>query len=154
MFHMIKNLVNFLKTLKIKRDKRGIVSITTVMIIGTVVMETALVGLVVAYLVGEQGMGVRASYSAIAAAESGIDDVLLHIARNKDWVPSGANPYTLSVGNFLVDVAVTRTPVDLRFNQYTILATGRALTKKVQIQSIFIVDGYTGSVSQQSMTEL
>ncbi len=139
--------------LKIQQSMRGIVSITTVMIIGTVIMETALVGLVVAYLVGEQGMGVRASYSAIAAAESGVSDVFLHIARNKDWVPS-ISPYTITVGNFLVDVAVAKAPIDSRFNQYTVIATGRALTKKVQIQGIFVVDGYTGSINQQSLTEL
>ncbi|MFA7201566.1 MAG: hypothetical protein WC099_01025 [Candidatus Paceibacterota bacterium] len=150
---MILNIFQKLRSSSNYSVRRGVVSITTVMIIGTVIMETALVGLVVAYLVGEQGMGVRASYSATAAAESGISDVLLHIARNKDWVPS-ISPYTIQVGSFTVQVAVTKTPIDSRFSQYTVVATGRALTKRVQIQSIFVVDGYLGSVNQQSLTEL
>ena len=134
-------------------SRNGLVSITTVLVIGTVIMETALVGLEVAYLVGEQGMGVRASYSASAAAESGIQDVLLRIARNKDYVPL-ISPYTLTVGNYSTQVSVVRTNLDTRFSQYTITATGIAFTKREIFRSVVTIDGYTGAISSQSFTKV
>ncbi len=150
-FHSIKKLFHI--PYPILRVRKGLVSITTVLVIGTVIMETALVGMEVAYLVGEQGIGVRASYSASAAAESGIHDVLLHIARNKDYVPL-ISPYTLTVGSYSTQVSVVRTNIDTRFSQYTITATGIAFTKRETFRSIVTLDGYTGAVSSQSFTKV
>jgi hypothetical protein len=133
--------------------RRGFVSIVTVLVVGTVIMETALVGLEVAYLVREQGIGVRSSYSATVAAESGVEDVLLRIARNKSFVPP-TNPYTLIVGNFSTQVSVVRSNIDTRFSQYTITSVGVAFSKRVTLRGVFVVDDYAGSVSSQSYTEV
>ncbi len=153
MFHFVKKIIFYTqKLLSDFRLRRSVVSLTTILIIGTVVMETALVGLVVSYLASEQGLGVRASYVAVAAAEGGINDVLLRIARDKDFYPS-VNPYTLSSGLYQAVITVTKNPIDTRFTRYTIESVGNAFSKEIGIRGVYVVDGYTGSLYTESYTE-
>lgn len=140
MIHFIKN--------------KGIVSLTTVLVIGTVVMETAIVGLAVSYLVGEQGLGLKMSYNASLAARSGVDDVLLRIARDKQFVITPGPSYTLTVNNFQADVTATRTILDTRYVQYSITSVGTAVNKKVKVSGTVIVDDYTGAINNQSFQEV
>ncbi len=132
-------------------SRQGIISLTTVLIIGTIVMETALVGLAVAYLVGEQGAGVKMSYNASLTARSGFNDVLLKIERNKDYV---LNPYTLTVGGYQADISGTKTALDSRFNQYVVNVIGTALDKQIKIIGTIVVDGFTGAIISESLQEV
>lgn len=147
-----KHVKNAFVSYDILYKKNAVVSLTTILIIGTVVMETALVGLAVSYLVGEQGLGVRASYAAMAAAEGGINDALLRIARDKDFSPS-PNPYTLTSGLYQATITVTKEVIDARFTRYTVHSVGLAFTKDVSIQGTYIIDGYTGSIRTESYVE-
>lgn len=134
-----------------KRSIEGIISLTTVLIIGTIVMETALVGLAVAYLVGEQGAGVKMSYNASLAAQSGFNDVLLKIERNKDYVLSS---YTLPVGAYVASITGTKSALDARFNQYVVSVIGTALDKQVKIIGTVVVDGFTGAIISETTQEV
>ena len=132
-------------------SRDGIISLTTVLIIGTIVMETALVGLAVAYLVGEQGAGVKMSYNAALTARSGFNDVLLKIERNKDYVLSS---YTLPVGGYIANISGTKSALDSRFNQYVVSIIGTALDKQVKIVGTIVVDGFTGAIISETTQEV
>jgi len=133
------------------KNNSGLISLTTVLVIGSVIIETAIVGLAIAYLVGEQGMGVRASYAASAAAESGVEDVLLRLERDKGFTPT-TNPYTVTSGLYSAQVTITKTILDAQFSQYTIQSIGSALTKRITLQKVYVVNETTGSLHLQSST--
>lgn len=134
-------------------SRQGIVSLTTILIIGTIIMETALVGLAVAYLVGEQGFGVRMSYNATYAAKSGAQDAVLRIIRNKD--ASFSSGYTMGVGGYQVAVTVSSTQLDTsEYRKFTVLSTGSAMGKRAIIEAVVILNAYTGGVSSVAYREL
>jgi hypothetical protein len=135
------------------RSRHGIVSLTTVLIISTVVIETAIVGLAVAYLVGEQGMGVRMSYNASMAARSGMQDAVLHILRNRRYNPV-PNPYTMIVNTYQAEVRIDPTPLETGYTKFVVTSTGKALGKRVKLVGEIVVSDTTGGIVSQTYEEI
>ncbi len=132
------------------RSNKGIISLTTVLIVSTVIVETALVGLSIAYLAGEEGFGLKESRHAIATARSGINDAILRIIDNKDYL---SNSYTLSVDSYEADVTITRSSIDTRYARYDIASVGKTFGKRIKISGVLTVDEYSGEVTIQSFQE-
>lgn len=132
------------------RSKKGIISLTTVLIVSTVIVETALVGLSIAYLAGEEGFGLKASRHAIATARSGVNDAILRIINDKDYL---SNSYTLLVDDYEADVTITRSSIDTRYARYDIESLGKTLGKRIKISGVVVVDEYSGEATIQSFQE-
>lgn len=132
------------------KEKQGVISLTTVLIVSTVIVETALVGLSIAYLVGEEGFGLKSSRHATVAARSGMNDAILKIINNKDYL---GQSYTLPVDIYETDVTITRNAIDTRYARYDIDSLGKSLGKRIKISGVIIVDEYSGEVTVQSFQE-
>jgi len=124
----------------------------TILILAFILVEITAVGLITAFLSGEQGLGLKASHVATYAARSGIQDVLLRISRDKTFVPD-PNPYTISVAEGSVSVQITRTLPDATHVLYTIASTGSAGPKRVKITGTVLIDDENGSISNIGVVE-
>ncbi|PIT92609.1 MAG: hypothetical protein COU08_01270 [Candidatus Harrisonbacteria bacterium CG10_big_fil_rev_8_21_14_0_10_42_17] len=128
-------------------NKRGAVSLGTVIVLGTVILEIGVASAILVFLLTSGGYGGRLSQSAYAAAEAGMHDVLLRIARNKTFSCSGSDCGNLVVdftNSASVDVLFMRdTPA---FNQHTVIATGHAFSRNRRLEAILEVDDVTGIV--------
>jgi hypothetical protein len=144
------------------RFQRGAAAISTILIIGAIVAEVAIASLVASYLASQGGLGVRIVYNASFAAQSGIDDALIKITRNKDFTPPSL-PYTISVGLASAQVTVCKELTassgscgapSLASNTFDIISLGIYLTKQVRMRATIYVDPITGLVTIQSLQEI
>lgn len=144
----------------------GAAAISTILIIGIIVSEIAVASLVASYLASQGGLGNMSTFNASFAAQSGIDDALMQIARNKDFSPS-PNPYTLSVGGASTQVTVCKdatsststpscnTPVSpSAHGTFEITSLGTASSKKVDIRALLFSDPNTGLMTVKSILEI
>jgi hypothetical protein len=135
------------------KAKGGIISLTTMVIISSIIIETGLISLAVSYLVGEQGFGVRMYYNATYAAKSAAQDAVLRVLRDKDV--NLASTYDVQVGPYNAQVSGTRElVVGTPYARYTILSLGSALGKRVRVEGIVILDDQTGAISSVSYREI
>lgn len=96
------------------------------------------------------GLGERLSYRALAAAEAGIRDAEIMLARNKEL---GSTNYSFSVGNDTVSVATTENTSDPKSYVYTIASTGIASSRERKLVATVVVDKTTGALAVQSLEE-
>lgn len=128
--------------------KSGVVAVTTVLILGAVIVEIGVAGTIIAYLLNNSNYGARLSSEALAASKAGIHDAWLKIAGNKDFSSAG---YTLSVGTRSTDVVVckdfvtTATDCDTASAGKTeIISTGRAVSVRRRFRAVVDVNALTG----------
>ncbi len=138
-------LLNFSRTSK-EIDFKGVVALPTILVIGGIVVEIGLAGVLIAYLVSQSGSGVKLSFEAMAAARAGINDAIIKSVRNYD---SSAST-TISVGNYSAETSVTRNPL---MDKYTIYSIGTALNKKRKLKAILNVNEITREIKIESITE-
>lgn len=141
---------------------KGAAAISTILIIGAIVTEVAIAALITSYFASQSGLGVRIVYNASFAAQSGIDDALLKITRNKDFVPS-SNPYSISFGPSSAQVTVCKeltastgscgTP-SLPTGTFDVISLGTSLTKQVRMRATIYVDPVTGLATVQYLQEI
>ncbi|MBI5079214.1 hypothetical protein HZB06_00860 [Candidatus Wolfebacteria bacterium] len=129
---------------------RGIVALPTILMIGGIIVEIGLAGVLVAYLVSQSGFGVKMSFEAMAAAQAGVNDAVMKIVRNKDFF-TGAST-TLAVGDRSVEFsAAANTP---SAGKSTVFSIGSAFNKKRKLKAILNVNGVTGEVKIESIEEI
>lgn len=132
--------------------KRGQMSLPVILIICGVFIEIAIAGAFIVGFMISSGQGERLSVRALAAAETGLRDSFIKIARDKSFLPS-PNPYVLSVNDDSVSVFVERTPLDANFTSYQVTAAGIAGTRQRKLVSSLLVDNNTGETKLQSIEE-
>lgn len=137
---------------KKKFNERGIAALSTMLLIGGIVVEVATAGLLASYLVSQEGFGLKASNKAFFSAMSGINDATLMIVRNGDSI--SANSYNLDVDGITVSVVIAKTILLNNDSKYTIESTAIVLGKERKIQSIVIVGYTTGLVKVESVSEI
>ena len=140
--------------------KTGAAAISTILIIAAIVSEIAIAALVASYFSSQSGLGIRIVYNASFAAQSGIDDALLKISRNKNFVPN-PNPYSIAVGSASASVLVCANSYTNVSNcdtssvgTYEITSLGTALTKQVRMRALLYVDPTTGLITVRSLKEI
>jgi len=139
----------------------GAVAISTILIIGAIVAEIAIASLITSYLLGQGGLGVRLVYNASFVAQSGIEDALMKITRNKDT--NSVNSYAVVVGNATALVTLCKkltastgscdTP-ELPDGTFDVISLGTALNKQVRMEALLYSDPTTGLVTIQSLREI
>lgn len=153
-------MIPFLAQRKIK-EQRGIAALIITLLVGGVVVEVAISGLVIAYFLNQSGYGASLRTEALGAARSGIDDAVLKIIRDKtvDYTTSGS-PYALAVGARSATVTIckdARTVVSVcdtpQIGKDEITSVGQAVVKQRKLRAIVNIFS-TAEVSLQSLNEI
>lgn len=129
-------------------DLKGIVALPTILIIGGIIVEIGLAGILVAYLVSQSGFGVKMSSEAMAAAQAGVNDAIMKVVRNKDFFTNAST--TLIVGDRSAEVSVAN---NITTGKSTIFSIGSAFNKKRKLKALLNVNDITGEVKIESIEE-
>lgn len=132
---------------------RGQMSLPVILIISGVFVEIAIAGAFIVGFMISSGQGERLSVRALAAAEAGIRDSFIKIARDKTFLPAGGT-YVFSVGDDSASIVVERTSLDADYTNYEITATGVAGTRQRRMVGSLLIDSNTGETKLQSIEEV
>ncbi|MBI1961040.1 MAG: hypothetical protein HYS43_02080 [Candidatus Liptonbacteria bacterium] len=128
----------------------GIAAIPTVIIFGGIIAEIAIATTFLSLTFTNTALGQRLSAEAFAAAQSGAEDAILRLVRDRNY--QNISGYTLSVGQATVTVTITQgSPAA---NQATIRSTGSSFRRRRVVQAIVTIDDVTGVVSLVSLKEI
>lgn len=144
----------------------GAAAISTILIVGIIVSEVAVTSLAASYLASQGSLGNMSTFNASFAAQSGIDDALMKVSRNKDFSPN-PDPYTLGVGSASAQITVCKdatsststpscnTPVPTSAHgTFEITSLGTASGKEVDIRALLFSDPNTGMMTVKSILEI
>lgn len=132
---------------------KGVVALSTTLLISGIIIEIAISGLLVSYFLVQGSFGAKWSADALAVAQTGIQDGLIKIVRDKDlnYITSGS-PYSISVGDWTAQVEIRKdTPGN---GKSEIISSGSAKNKQRRLQAILDVDSQTGKVKVESIKEI
>jgi hypothetical protein len=139
------------------KDQRlhGVVALATVLLLGAVLTEIALAGIFIVSVLNNSSMGLRSAAAALAAAQSGIDDALLNVVRDKDYLYS-PSPFVLSVASARATITVTNPPcgASLVAKPVIIMSLGSAGLGRRHLRTDVVVDCLTGEVRVVSSQEV
>ncbi|MEK7521033.1 MAG: hypothetical protein AAB560_03070 [Patescibacteria group bacterium] len=129
-------------------NSEAVAALPMILLVGGIIVEVGLAGMFIAFVLSNLGYGLRLANEALAAANSGVDDALVKIVRDKGY--SGS--YELAVGNRLVQVSVAKDfPVT---GKHQITALGVALTRKKKVEAVAGVNETTGEVKIEYLKEI
>ncbi len=134
-------------------NKRGQATLSFILLVGGVVIEMAIAASFVAYLLATSGYGERLSARAFTAAEAGVRDVHVRLARDKEFAQIGPVTYSVAVGADRATVTVSRNTSDATSYLYHATSTGQALARKRRLVGIIVVNRTTGLIQTQSVSE-
>ena len=123
-------------------------AITVIMLVGFLVLEIAVIGLVISYLAGENGLGQRSLTQAYEVARSGVNDAVVRIMRD----PTGfqaVTSYTITIGSGSASVTVLTVGT-----KKEIESIGTVLSKHVKLIATTTVDAFSGLVSIESVSQV
>lgn len=149
-------MFNFIK------NEQGVATLPTVLMIGGIIMELAVAGVVVGYAFTESGSGMRLSTEALFAARAGVDDAVYRIIRG-DYEPS----YTVIVTGVAgarserkADIVIEKDPADLGSCDilwgcyFRIRSTGRAVSRMRKMEAVLSVDSNTREIRVRYLKEI
>lgn len=139
----------------------GVAALTTVLGLALVISLMAITTGLISYFEIQIAYSQAKSQEAYLAAQSGAQDALLRISRDKTY-PSATNcngsysspscSYSLAVGSDTANVTVTN--IDTAVGTKQIVSTGTALNRKRRIQVDLVADVTTGAVTITSWKEV
>ena len=125
----------------------GIAALITVLSLGGLIFTISMGSALISFWANQNIKSIRDSNKAFYAAQSGLQDSLIKLERNKDF-PSGN--FTLSVYN-TSDVSVNITNSS---GQATVNATSTISQVNKKLQAVIDIDTTTGLITPTSTTEL
>ncbi|HEY4497007.1 MAG TPA: hypothetical protein VI432_02565 [Candidatus Paceibacterota bacterium] len=141
----------------IQDSKRGVVTIPLILVISGVVMEVAIVGVIVATILGNTAFNERLHIESLSASRAGAEDAIVKIIRHGcsprvTGCPSddSLNPDVIAVGDREADVWM----VDHGSGAITVYSVGKALTRRAKTEVELVIDGISGRVDTQSFKEV
>ncbi len=129
----------------------GVAVLPVILLIGGLIAEIGIAGVFIAYYLSQSSFGVKLSEEALAAAQSGTQDALLRIVRDKNFNPS-PNPYTLNVGSYSAQITVCKDTC-AGADKFQIDSLGVSFNKQRKIRAIINVHNLTGEVKLESEKE-
>lgn len=134
------------------RKARGIAVLPVMLLIGAIIVEIAIVGGILAFYASTSNLAIRTSQEALFTARSGVEDALIKVVRDKDFIPS-SNPYPLSINS---GVATTTASISITSPaaQRTIIATSTVFRRTKTVRAVVNVDSSTGKVDVVSFEEI
>jgi len=131
------------------RPRRAVAALPSIIIMGSIILEIAVVGAFLAYLFSQSGYGLRLSAEALNAARAGAQDAILRVVRNKDFSSSG---YTLTNNGRDATVVVLASTPTSGFT--TVTSDASALSRRKKIKVVLTIDSLTGKVDIISYEEI
>ena len=138
-----------IKMMGINTATRGQATLSFILLISGLILEIAIAGTFVTYLLSSAGLGERLFARAFTAANSGIRDVQIRIARDRGFTGT----YTLAIDSDAASVSVTRVSQGTLYI-YTATSTGVAGTRQRKFVAKIVADQTTGLVELQSVNEV
>lgn len=129
----------------------GQAALPTVLLIGGVLFEVAVGLTFIVFLLLNSGLGERLAAEALGAAQAGLADGFIKIARDKNFSSVG---FTVPVDNWTASVTVTRDVSDPDFERKTIVSTGAAGARQRKLQAVLVVVSKTGKIDLESINEV
>ena len=136
-------------------NKIGQIALPFILLVGGLIVEIVIAGLLVSFFVSASALGERLSVRAFAAANAGIDDAIVRISSNKEFIScSPPDGYNITVGEDTVFVSVCRTEDNPNnIYNYTIEAEATARNRQRKLAAEVVVDQTTGTLSLKSCKE-
>ncbi|MEE8131929.1 MAG: hypothetical protein V3T98_02695 [Candidatus Paceibacterota bacterium] len=134
---------------KLKANK-GIVALPVMLLLGGIIVEIGIAGLLISYFFIQSNLGIRLSAEALAAAQSGIQDATIKIIRDKNFTPGS---YSINIGNRSAQITVCKDTC-AGSGKHQVTSLGIAQKKQRQIQAILNVNSTTGEVKVESIKEI
>jgi len=142
------SILNTFSSILFSRSARkGVAALITVLSLGGLIFLIALSATLISYWANQNSKSIKDATKAFYASQSGLNDALLKLERNKSF--SSTNGFNLSLYN-TNDVFVT---VSNSNGQATIIATSTIGIANKKIQAVVNVDTTTGLVSPTSTVE-
>lgn len=134
--------------------RRGIASLPVILLVGGIIVEVGITGVLLFYFLNTNLSDARLSNSALIAAQTGIEDALLKITRNKNCPELACpSPYSITAGDQRATVTICKdTCAGVGKTQVT--SVGESRNKQHTLRAILTVSALTGEVSIDSITEL
>ncbi len=137
---------------RFKIQDSGQAALPAVLLICGVIIEIAVAGTLIAFILSSSGWGERLSSQALAAAKAGVEDAFIRIAVDKNFIASGG--YSFSVGGRTAQVIVNKDPIGYPVGTDQVISLGTALSRQRKLEAIIVVDDDTGKVSLKSTIEI
>lgn len=134
------------------RQERAVAALPSIIIMGSIILEIAVVGAFLAYLFSQSGYGLRLSAEALNAARAGAQDAILRVVRNKDFPSGHASEYTITNNGRDTTVVVLASTPSSGFT--TITSDASALSRRKKIKVVLAIDSLTGKVDVVSYEEI
>jgi len=142
---------------QVSQKKRGIASLSTILMVSGIIAEIALIGVILAFLFSASGFGGRLAAESLAAAQAGIEDGIYRIITN-----NYTSSYTITVGpnNRLAQITIEKDPVDLGTCavlwgcRFRIRSTGQVFLSNSRMEAILGVDPISREIRIQSLREI
>lgn len=154
-------------------EKKGIAALATTLLIGAVIVELALAGILAVTFLNNENYGIRLSAQARNAATSALQEALIRVIRYKN-LPNGNSPVawnrsiSFTVGGANAMAIICRSVEGSTHNigtgcnplgqatggEYEIISTGTMLGKRFELKSKVAVDPITGKVTLISSQEV
>ena len=128
------------------KSYKGVAALITVLSLGGLIFTISMGTAIVSFWSNQNIKSIRDSNKAFYVAQSGLQDSLIKLERNKDFT-----------GNFNLSVNVTNdvyTNVTFSSSQATITSTSTVSSINKKLQTIVDIDATTGLITPTSTTEL
>ena len=132
---------------KVKNFRKGIAALITVLSLGGLIFAISMTSAIISFWANQNIKSIRDSNKAFYAAQSGLQDALIKLERNKDYTNSGFN---LSI-NGTNDVSVV---VSFASNQATIISTSTLSQINKKLRTVADIHSTTGLITPTSTEEL
>ncbi len=135
----------------LRYDNRGAATLPVVLLMSAIVVELAIVGVVLAAILGNTIFSSRLGNEALAAARAGAQDGIRRVILYKNCPGTGCPAsYSLTVGSrSTADVTIASAS-----GVITIDSIGTASSRKKKVEVLLGVDSTTGKVNIQSFKEI
>lgn len=137
--------------MKFFNQRKAAAALPMVLLIGGVIVEIAIAGAFIAYYLSQSGFSIKMSAEAYAAAQAGVQDVLIRIIREKSFNPD-PNPYILTVGNREAQITVCK-DVCVGTDKYEITSLGIAFNQRRQLRAVISINPFNGQAFIESIQE-
>ena len=125
---------------------RGVAALITVLSLGGLIFTISMGSALISFWANQNIKSIRGSNKAFYAAQSGLQDALIKLERNKDYTTGGFN---LNI-NGTNDVSVT---VSFASGQATITSTSTLSQINKKLQAVADINATTGLITPTSTVE-
>ncbi len=135
-------------------QRSGQATLSFIVLVSGIILQVAVAGSLVTYFFNASKFNERLEIRSLSAAQAGVRDAQVRIARDSTYASSGSDSYSFSVGSDTVLVSTVRTsdPSTNTFT-YTITSLGSAVGRQKQLVGLVLVNQTTGLIEFKSLSE-